>query len=117
MGRVPDELLELGAEFLDVADVGPDGAVVEGTDGRAGAASGDVENGVEVLFPSLALHDAVADLVDPAGGLPAGRALAAGLVGVEAAPTLSAAGVGNLSFMDVMPAEPNLGPLLLGPSP
>src|SRR5438046_4928739 len=84
MGRVPDELLELGAEFLDVADVGPDGAVVEGTDGRAGAASGDVVNGVEVLFPSLALHYAVAELVDPAGGLPAGRALAAGVVGVEA---------------------------------
>src|SRR5437879_4775404 len=84
MDRVPDERLELGAEFLDVADVGPDGAVVEGTDGRAGAASGDVVNGVAVLFPSLGLHDAVADLVDSAGGLPAGRALAAGLVGVEA---------------------------------
>src|SRR5712691_4595980 len=82
-GGAPDQVLELGAELLDVADVGPDGAVVEGADGRARPALRDVQDGIQVLLPSLALHDAVADLVDPPRGFPTRRALAARFVSIE----------------------------------
>src|SRR6266508_836753 len=80
----PDEGFELLTELLDVADIGADGAIVEGADRRAGPALGHVQDRVQVLLPPLALHDPAGDLVDPARGLPAGRALAARLVGVEA---------------------------------
>src|SRR5574341_1110145 len=76
-GSAPDKRFELLAEFLDVADVGADGAVVEGADRRAGPALGHVQDRVQVFLPALALHDPVGDLVDPARGLPTGRALAA----------------------------------------
>ncbi len=79
-----DQGLELLAELLDVADVGADRAVVEGADGGAGAALGHVQDRVEVLLAALSVHDPVRHLVDPAGGLAAGRALPARLVRVEA---------------------------------
>src|ERR1700704_6763840 len=84
LGIARDQGLELLTELLDVADVGADRAVVEGADGGAGAALGHVQDRVEVLLAALPLHDPVAHLVDPAGGLAAGRALAARLVRVEA---------------------------------
>src|SRR6266545_7757434 len=84
MGAAPDQLLELVPELLDVADIRADGAIVEGADGRSRAAPGDIQDGVEILLAPLALDDAVGDLVDPPGGFPARRALAARLVGVEA---------------------------------
>src|SRR5262249_13395262 len=80
----PAQRFELRAEFLDVGDVGTDGAVVEGADRGAAAALGDVEDRVEIVLAAVAVHDAVDHLVDPAGGLPARRALPARLVGVEA---------------------------------
>src|SRR6266540_845382 len=79
-----DQVLELRAELLDVADVWPDGSVVEGADGRPRAALRDVEDGVQVFLATLALDDAAGHLVDPPGGLAARRALAAALVGIEA---------------------------------
>src|SRR6185369_16057185 len=84
MRATPDQGLELFAEFLDVADVGADGAVVERADGRAGPALGHVQDGVEVFLAPLPLHDPVGHLVDPAGRLAARRALPARLVRVEA---------------------------------
>src|SRR5262245_5359876 len=84
MGLVGQEGLELGAKLLDVRDVGADGPVVEGADRGTAAAPGHVQDGVDVLLAPVPLDDAVDDLVDPPGGLPAGRALAAALVGVEA---------------------------------
>src|SRR5437899_7052071 len=79
----PDERLELVAELLHVADVGTDGAVVERADRGARPALGDVEDRVEILFASLALHDPARHLVDPPRGLAAWRALAARFVRVE----------------------------------
>src|SRR5262245_4134175 len=79
-----DEGLEFGTEFFDVGDVGADGAVEEGADGRAGPALGEVEDGVEIVLAAVAVHDPVGHLVDPARGLPARCALATALVGVEA---------------------------------
>src|SRR5258708_13980507 len=84
LGIARDQGLELLTEFLDVADVGADRAVVEGADGGAGAALGHVQDRIEVLLAALPVHDPVRHLVDPAGGLAAGRALAARLVRVEA---------------------------------
>src|SRR5262245_42090152 len=83
-GSAPDQRLELVAELLDVADVGTDRAIVERADRRAGAALGHVEDRVEVFLARLAVDDAVGHLVDPARRLTARRALATGLVGVEA---------------------------------
>src|ERR1700730_3404054 len=84
MDIAPNQVLELRAEFLDVADVGADRAVVEGADGRPCPALGHVEDGVEIFLAPLALDDAPGHLVDPAGRLPARRALAAAFVRVEA---------------------------------
>src|SRR5712691_1154903 len=84
MGCVPDQVLELRAELLDVADVGSDSAVVEGADRRPRPALRDVEDGVEVFLATFALDDAPGHLVDPPGGFTARRALAAALVRVEA---------------------------------
>src|SRR5258705_11197364 len=84
LGIARDQGLELLAELLDVADVRADRAVVEGADGGAGPALGHVQDRVEVLLAALAGHDPVRHLVDPAGGLAAGRALTARLVRVEA---------------------------------
>src|SRR4029450_9075607 len=77
VGFAPDQILELRAEFLDVADVGTNRAVVEGTDGRARSTLGHVEDGVEVFLAPFALDDAVGHLVDPARRLAARGALAA----------------------------------------
>src|SRR5258707_8883617 len=84
MRAAPDQVLELRAEFLDVADVGTDRAVVEGTDGRTRSALGHVEDGIEIFLAPFALDDAVGHLVDPARGLAARGALAAAFVRVEA---------------------------------
>src|SRR5712692_6506718 len=116
MAGAPDQVLELGAELLDVADIRPHGAVVEGADGRARPAPGHVEDGVQVLFASLALHDAAADLVDPPRGFPTRRALAARFVGIEAGHHHEASGMDTVSSITMMPAEPIMEPLLLGPS-
>src|SRR3989442_9110778 len=78
-----DQRLELRAELLDVGDIGPDGAIVEGADRRAGAAARDVEDRVEVVLLPAPLHDPADHLVDPAGRLATGRTLPAALVGVE----------------------------------
>src|SRR5215471_19169018 len=80
----PHERFELVPELLDVADVGSDGAVVEGADGGAGAPLGDIEDGVEVFLAPLPFHDPMGHLVDPPRGFATGRALSARLVGVEA---------------------------------
>src|SRR5437867_6526261 len=80
MGFAPDQILELRAEFLDVADIGTDRAVVEGADGRARSPLRHVEDRIEVFLASLALDEAVGHLVDPARGLAARRALAAAFV-------------------------------------
>src|SRR5262249_40718444 len=82
----PDERLELVAELLDVADVGPDGAVVEGADRRAGRVLGAGQDVVESVFPPLPPNDGGATLVDPPGRRAAGGALPARPVGEEAAP-------------------------------
>src|SRR2546422_8876782 len=63
--------------------IGPDGAIVEGADRRAGAAARDVQDRVEVVLLPTPLHDPADHLVDPAGRLAAGRTLPAALVGVE----------------------------------
>src|SRR5439155_8863035 len=83
-GRALGQRLELAPELLDVRDVRADRAVVERADRRAGAATRHVEDRVQVCAASPSLHDPVGHLVDPAGRLPARRALAAALVGVEA---------------------------------
>src|SRR3990172_6786567 len=80
----PYQHFKLTAELLDVADVGPDRSVEEGADGGAGAPPGHVEDRVQVLFAPLSLPHPARHLVDPAGGLPARRALPARFVGVEA---------------------------------
>src|SRR5919197_6135451 len=54
-----DQRLELVAEFLDVGDVGPDGAVVEGADGGAGAPARHVQDGVQILLAAVAGEDAL----------------------------------------------------------
>ena len=76
----------------------------------------DVQDGVEILLASLALDDAPGHLVDPPGRLAARRALAAALVGVEARDDMSASGMDAVSSITMMPAEPIMEPLLLGPS-
>src|SRR5688572_13416042 len=80
MRAAPDQGLELLAKLLDVADVRPHRAVVEGADGGAGPALGHVQDGVEVFLAPFSLHDPVGHLVDPPGGLAAGRALPARLM-------------------------------------
>src|SRR3990172_9098128 len=84
MRPAPDQRLELLAELLDVADVRPHGPIVEGADRGARPPLGHIEDGVEVFLAALALDDPVDHLVDPARGFPAGRALAARLMRVEA---------------------------------
>src|SRR5260370_39297789 len=84
LAMVGDQGLELSAELLDVAHVGADRAVIEGADGGAGPALGHVQDGVEVFLAPLPLHDAVGDLVDPAGRLAAPAALPGRLARVEA---------------------------------
>src|SRR5215470_6848516 len=66
----PNQRLELVAEFLDVGDVRPNGAIVEGTDRSASAALGDIEDRVEILLAAVAGQDALTHLVDPARGFP-----------------------------------------------
>src|SRR5439155_2005482 len=63
----PDQRLELLPELLDVADVGADGAVVEGADGRARPPLGHVQDRVEVFLSPSAVDAPVGDLVDPPG--------------------------------------------------
>src|SRR5882672_3456263 len=82
-GRALGQRVELAPELLDVRDVRADRAVVERADRRAGAATGHVEDRVQVRAASPSLHDPVGHLVDPAGRLAARRALAAALMGVE----------------------------------
>src|SRR2546426_8567112 len=55
--RAFNQRLELRAELLDVGDIGPDGAIVEGADRRAGAAARDVQDRVEVVLLPTPLHD------------------------------------------------------------
>src|SRR6266542_234555 len=66
MGFAPDQVLELRAEFLDVADVRTDRAVVEGANGRPRSPLRHVENGIEIFLAPFALDEAVGHLVDPA---------------------------------------------------
>src|SRR6266699_6746420 len=84
MGVAPNQVLELRAEFLDVADVGTDRAVVEGANGRPRSPFRHVENGIEVFLAPFALDEAVGHLIDPARRLAARSALATASVGVEA---------------------------------
>src|SRR6266545_5646817 len=72
----PDQRLELVAELLDVADIGPHRPVIERADGRPGAALGHVQDRVQVLLAPLAVHDPARHLINPSGGLAARRALA-----------------------------------------
>src|SRR5262245_23555264 len=83
-GPVLDVVVELRPELLDVGDVRADGPVVEGADRRPAGPLGHVHDVVRVPGNALAGQDAADDLEDPAGRLATGRALAAGLVGVEA---------------------------------
>src|SRR5262245_39128758 len=79
-----DQRLELAPELLDVGDVRADRAVVERADRGAGAALGDIQDGVEIVLVTAPLDDPMHHLVDPAGRLAARRALPARLVRVEA---------------------------------
>src|SRR5690606_22909615 len=75
--------LELVAEAADAPADGPRGGVGEGADGPALHLVADLQEQVEVAEVALALVDAGEQLVEPAGAVAAGRALAARLVPVE----------------------------------
>src|SRR5262249_2315898 len=110
-----DVVCEVRAVLVDAGDVGPDCAVVEGTDGRAGAALRHVEDRVEVFLATLPLHDAPGHLVDPARRLAARRALTTALVGVEARDHHESLGDGHGLVHHDDPGGADHGALRLGP--
>src|SRR5690606_27639570 len=73
----------LVAELLDRARHGCGRGIAEHADRGARHVLPDVEQYIQVLLPALTPLDAAEDLGQPPGALAAGRALAAGLVGVE----------------------------------
>src|SRR4030095_526935 len=84
MDSASDHRLELAAELFHEADVGADGAVVEGADRGAAGPARHVDDGVEILLAAPPLDDPACHLVDPPRGLAARRALATRLMGKEA---------------------------------
>src|SRR5215211_5135091 len=76
-------LVELVAEELQGGDDRAGRPVAEGAEGAPEDRVADVLEGVHVLGPALARLQPAEDLAHPVGALPAGGALAAGLVGVE----------------------------------
>src|SRR6266567_2429672 len=78
-----DVLVELFAEVLQGRDDRAGGPVAERAEGAAEDRVADVLQRVHVLFAASAVLQPGEDLGHPVGALAAGRALAAGLVGVE----------------------------------
>src|SRR5512132_483458 len=78
-----DVLVELVAEELQGGDDRAGGPVAEGAERAPEDRVADVLEGVHVLGATLAGLQPAEDLAHPVGALPAGGALAAGLVGVE----------------------------------
>src|SRR5215217_4776823 len=78
-----DVLVELVAEELQSGDDGAGRPVAEGAEGAPEDRVADVLQGVHVVGLALARLEAAEDLAHPVGALPAGGALAAGLMGVE----------------------------------
>src|SRR5215211_1538202 len=78
-----DVLVELVAEELQGGDDRAGGPVAEGAERAPEDRVADVLEGVHVLGAALAGLQPAEDLAHPVGALPAGGALAAGLVGVE----------------------------------
>src|SRR5688572_3459884 len=80
---VVDVVLELVAVDLHERAHGHRRGVAQRADRSPLDVVGEVEQQVEVLLPALARLDAVDDAIEPAGALPARRALPAGLLEVE----------------------------------
>src|SRR5437879_9068779 len=80
---VIDVMLKLGPEMLDEALHRQRGGIAECTNRPTRNVIRDGNQHVEIFLASLAVLDPVHHPPKPAGALPAGRALAAGLLEVE----------------------------------